>query len=88
MKKIILGAIVLGLFTTTGYAKKVEQTICFSKSDCSNRYSPGSVGDTVNLCSGKCQGKTLQQMNKEGWKLTEVIGGLSSSFGMVFTKEK
>jgi hypothetical protein len=35
---------------------------------------------------GKCNGKTLSQMNKSGWKLTEIIGGLKGSFGMVFSK--
>ncbi|MEA3383800.1 MAG: hypothetical protein U9Q20_03865 [Campylobacterota bacterium] len=40
------------------------------------------------MCGGKCQGKTLAKMNKDGWKLVQVISGLNSSFGMLFTKEK
>lgn len=88
MKKLVLGIVTLGLLTTSLYAKKVEQTICFSQSSCSDRYAYGTLGENVGLCGGQCQGKTLPQMNKEGWKLIQVINGLNSSFGMVFTKEK
>ena len=88
MKKVILGAIVLGLLSTTVYAKKIEQTICFSKASCTERYAVAMIGDNVKICSGKCNGKTLAEMNKDGWKLTEVIGNLNMAFGMVFTREK
>ena len=88
MKKVILGTIVLGLFSTTMYAKKVEQTICFSKSSCTDKYAYGTFGNGTSLCGGKCKGKTLPQMNKEGWKLMQIIGGLQRSFGMLFIKEK
>jgi len=90
MKKVILGAIVLGLLTTTVYAKKVEQTICFSKEKISEYNGrpiyQGTLGDAIGLHGGKCQGKTLLQMNKAGWKLIQVVGGLNSAFGMVLEK--
>ncbi len=87
-KRLVLGLVFLGLLSSSAYAKKGEQTICFSKSSCSDKYAYGSLGDNVNLCGGKCQGKKLPEMNKAGWKLIQVVGGLNSSFGMVFTKEK
>lgn len=88
MKKVILGTVVLGLLSTTVYAKNIKQTICFSKSSCTEKYAYGSLGEDTNLCGGQCQGKTLPEMNKEGWKLIQVVSGLNQSFGMVFTKEK
>jgi len=86
MKKVILGTIVLGLLSSTVYARKIEQTICFSKSSCSDRYAYGTLGERVGLCGGECQGKTLKEMNKKGWKLIQVVGGLNSSFGMILEK--
>jgi len=76
------------LFSSGAYAKKIEQTVCFSKASCTEKYSYASIGDAVNLCGGACQGKSLVEMNKEGWRLIQVIGGLSGSFGMLMTKEK
>ena len=68
--------------------KPVEQTICFSKNDCNaGFYAVGSLGEQVNLCGGKCQGKTLIQMNQSGWELIQVVSGLSNSFGMVLIRK-
>ncbi len=86
MKKIMLLVSSLVIISTSLYAKKVEQTICFSKSSCSDKYAYGSLGDKLQLCGGKCQGRTLSQMNQKGWKLKQVVSGLNSSFGMVFEK--
>ena len=66
--------------------KPLEQTICFSKDLCSG-LSYATLGENVNLCSGKCNGKTLSQMNKNGWELIQVVTGLQSSFGMIFTRK-
>ena len=68
--------------------KEIEQTICFSSSQCGGLGAYRVLGDNVKLCDGECQRKTLGQMNKKGWKLTQVIDGLSESFGIVFTREK
>ena len=72
--------------SSTLQAKKIQQTICFSKNKCNDAYAYGTLGDNVGLCSGKCKGKTLIEMNKKGWKLIQVVGGLNSSFGMVLQK--
>ncbi len=56
-----------------------EVTICFSKKDCNDRFSFGSVGDSTPLCSGKCKGQTLPQMYAQGWRLIEVIGNKGSA---------
>ena len=94
MKKIILGIVVLGLLSTTVYSKKIEQTICFSIKYSGKRtqYFPKGVpiaelGDSIKLYGGKCRGRSLPEMNKNGWKLIQVVTGLNSSFGMVLTKE-
>ena len=89
MKKFLVSAVLIGGFlVSNANAKHIEQTICFSKSDCNNAFSPGVLGDDVKLCGGKCQGRTLGEMNKAGWKLIQVVNGLESAFGMVFIKEK
>ncbi len=89
MKKLFVGmALISGVLVSSIYAKPIEQTICFSSSQCGGLGAYGVLGDSVKLCGGKCQGRTLAQMNKAGWKLTQVVNGLSSSFGMVFTREK
>lgn len=67
---------------------KYENTVCFSKSDCDNEFSYGVLGDNIKLCSGECNGKTISQMNAEGWRLIQVVNGLQSSFGMVFERIK
>lgn len=82
MKKIILGLSVLGLLASSVFAKNVKQTICFSKE---GKYL-AMLGDNVKLQGGKCLGKTLPEMNKAGWKLIQVVGGLNSAFGMVLEK--
>ena len=88
MKKFIL---VLGLLTSSVYAKKIEQTICFAQEDTGQKiggraFYMASLGDNVTLNGGKCQGKTLIQMNKKGWKVIQVVTGLNRSFGMVMEK--
>ena len=89
MKKVFIGiALIGGIFISNIYAKHIEQTICFSSSQCGGLGAYGVLGDSVKLCGGKCQGRTLAQMNKAGWKLTQVVNGLSSSSGMIFTREK
>ena len=90
MKRFIFGLVVLGLMSNSLYAKKIEQTICWSQNDCAKHYpySVATIGDNVKLCSGKCNGKTIAQMNKKGWKLIQVIGGLQGAFGIVMTREK
>ena len=65
------------------YSNSVEQTICFSN----NGKYLAVIGDDVSLKGGKCQGKTLSQMNEDGWMLTEVVTGLSTSFGMILTRK-
>ena len=90
MKKLVVGAIVLGLISSAVYAKAVQQTICFSKEKISEYNGrpiyQGTLGDAVSLYGGECQGKTLPEMNKAGWKLIQVVGGLNSAFGMVLEK--
>jgi len=89
MKKFFVSAALIGGFLVSGaYAKRIEQTICFSASKCQGLGAYGVLGDGVKLCGGKCQGKTLAQMNKAGWKLIQVVNGLESAFGMVFIKER
>ncbi len=66
-----------------GSSIKIEQTICFSKE---GNYL-AKLGDNVTLQGGKCNGRTLPEMNKNGWKLNQIVGGLSGAFGMLLTKE-
>ena len=90
MKKIVLGLAVMGLFASSTYAKNIQQTICFSKEKISEYAGrpiyQGVLGDAVSLYGGKCQGRNLPEMNKKGWKLIQVVGGLNSSFGMVLER--
>lgn len=68
--------------------KPLEQTICFSQNNCNGGFmAVGTIGDGTKICGGRCNGKTLPEMNQDGWELTEVIGGLQNSFGMVFTRK-
>jgi len=84
MKKLIMSSMIgLMVLSNIAYAKNVEQTICFSQD--SSGYL-ATLGDKVILNGGKCKGKTLPQMNKLGWRLIQVVGGLQSAFGMVFEK--
>jgi hypothetical protein len=86
MKKLILGLITIGLLSSTVYAKKVEQTICWSKEPLGDKYWQASLGDNVKLHGGKCQKKTLLEMNKKGWRVIQVVGGLRNAFGMIMEK--
>jgi hypothetical protein len=87
MKKMIMSSIVgLMVLSNIGYAKSVEQTICFSQEPLGGRHHLATLGDNVTLNGGKCKGKTLPQMNKLGWRLIQVVGGLESAFGMVLEK--
>ena len=84
MKKIIVSmAVGLVLISTLSFGKSIEQTICFSQDE-STFFA--RLGDGVILNGKKCKGKTLPQMNRAGWRLIQVIGGLNKSFGMVFEK--
>ena len=93
MKKMIFSSVVsLVLLSSFSYGKNVEQTICFSQKDIGSfpnskrRMYMAVLGDNVTLNGGKCQGKTLPQMNKLGWRLIQVVGGLESAFGIVLEK--
>ena len=86
MNKTILFISIVTIFSTVLNAKKTEQTICFSQSSCTDKYAYALLGNDQQLCGGKCQGRTLTQMNEKGWKLIQVVSGLESSFGMVFEK--
>lgn len=66
------------------FSHQIEQTICFS----STKGVLATVGDDIALSGGECKGRVLAQMNQDGWKLTQILGGLQGSFGMVFTREK
>ncbi len=86
MKKQIFTAILALGISITVQAKEVEQTICFSY-DGKPSLRMATLGDGILLSGGRCQGKNLYQMNKEGWKLIQVVSGLDRAFGMVFIKE-
>jgi len=49
MKRLVLGLLVIGLLSSTGYTKTIEQTICFSKTPSfkmdGRQYYNGSLGD-------------------------------------------
>jgi hypothetical protein len=95
MKKVILSSVIgLVLVSSFSFGKSVEQTICFSQKDIgafpgssTRRMYMAVLGDNSTLNGGQCQGKTLPQMNKLGWRLIQVVGGLDSGFGMVFEKK-
>jgi len=81
MKKIILSSLIgLVLVSSLSFGKGVEQTICFTKL--------GILSVTEKLEGYQCNGKTLIEMNKSGWRLVQIISGLSYSFGMLFEKVK
>lgn len=71
----------LMMSATSAFA--VEQTICFSQEP-DRRWE--SLGDTAIINGGKCNGVTLGDMNAKGWRLVQVVPGLSTAFGMVFEK--
>lgn len=75
MKKLILGLTVLGLLTSTVYAKQV--TTCMS-------YLVGASSEMD--CSGDYKGKTtMTQLYKKGWRFIGNISG-TSKFVLVFEK--
>ena len=91
MKKAILGSLIgLVLVSEFSFGKSVEQTICFSQEPSfkmeGRQYYRAVLGDNATLNGGKCQGRTLLQMNKLGWRLIQVVGGLDSAFGMLLEK--
>ena len=87
MKKLLITVSISTLALVNSMsASTIEQTICFSKGDCNVRISYATVGESVKLCGGACQNRSLLEMNKEGWALIQVIGGLSGSFGMVLER--
>jgi hypothetical protein len=88
MKILFLGIVTIGLLSSAVHAKKIEQTICFSREPLGDRFWQASLGDGVKLYGGKCQKKTLPEMNKKGWKVIQVVTGLNNSFGMVMTRER
>lgn len=80
-----------GILTLAANAAAVEQSICFSQEMTNSgkyRFGIAKLGDDITLNGGFCQGKTLPQMNKEGWKVIQVVTGLNQSFGMVMEKAK
>ncbi len=94
MKRYTVSTIAV-LSLLSGFASEafaVQQTICFSKKQISEYNGipiyQATLGDSVSLYGGKCHEKTLPQMNKAGWRLIQVVGGLDSAFGMVFQKGK
>jgi len=93
MKKIIISSIIgLMVLSNVAYAKSVEQTICFSQEPSfkldKRQYYRGVLSDKATLNGGKCKGKTLPQMNKLGWKVVQIVGGLEYSFVMLLEKVK
>ncbi len=90
MNKLMLGVLTVGFLSNIGYAKNVEQTICFSQDEntlsSGTKYHSATLGDNVTLNGGKCQGKTLPQMNKKDWKVIQVVTGLNRAFGMVMER--
>ena len=90
MNRLLFGMVTVGLLSTTIYAKKIEQTICFSKKPTMVMFNKqqyaASLGNNVKLYGEKCKKNTLSQMNKKGWKLIQVVTGLEGSFGMIFSK--
>jgi len=58
--------------------RDIQQFICFT--------SLGILSQDQTL-KGGCKGRTLTEMNRDGYELIQVISGLNSSFGLVFTKK-
>lgn len=94
MKKLlVLGALLLGFQAAQAgifgdSPKKYENTICFS-------YSAGdnAVFDDVELNgriissnNANCKNKSIAIMNKEGWRVVQVITGLNR-IGVLFERE-
>ena len=75
MKKLILGMTLLGIMTSSAYAKQV--TTCMS-------YLVGATSEMS--CSGDYTGKTtMVKLYKKGWKYVGDISG-PSKFVLVFEK--
>ena len=93
MKKIIMSSLVgLMVLSNIAYAKDVEQTICFSQEPSfkidKKQFYRGVLSDRATLNGGECKGKTLPQMNKLGWKVVQIVGGLEYSFVMLLERVK
>lgn len=73
----------------------IEQTVCF--------YKPGALFeqsinlgtrdftfdvDNATLVGGKCNGRTLIEMNKDGWKMDFIFGEYRPGNGVVLTRER
>jgi hypothetical protein len=90
--KLVFIGLGLSLSLSSAFAYKVEQTICFSQRDTGQKignreFYMASLGDNAILNGGKCQGRTLIQMNRKGWKLIQVISDVNEAFGMVLEKK-
>ncbi|MBD3297931.1 MAG: hypothetical protein GF341_04685 [candidate division Zixibacteria bacterium] len=74
------------LLSSTASADAVEQTMCFSQkleTVGNTTVGTGTFGDNVTLTDGKCGGKTLLQMNSQGWRAIQIIPGTKNSLGWV-----
>ena len=60
----------------------IEQFICFT-----GRELIATIGQNSKF-SGKCENRTLAQMNNDGYELIQILGGLQSAFGALFTKKR
>lgn len=63
-----------------------EVTICFSRMSCGT-VTTANDGDRDLLCDGQCQGRTLEEMYADGWKLVEVMDNIDVDMGFVFEKQ-
>lgn len=86
MRNFILAIGLVAISAASSYAAK-EVTICFSQGQCDDKYSFAVLGNDVNLCGGKCKGRNIEEMYRDGWRLVQVVSGLQSSYGMVFERE-
>ena len=68
------------------FINQYQQTICFSQKKY-GEFNLASLGDTATLNSGECKGRTLIEMNKDGWRLIQVVTGVNDAFGMVLEKK-
>lgn len=89
--KLVFISLGLSLSLSSAFAHRIEQTICFSQHlqvDAPTlKYEMAELGDNITLNGGKCHGATLTQMNRKGWRLIQVVSGVSHAFGMVLEKK-
>lgn len=71
-KRIILNKL-------NGTSARHKQLICFTKL--------GILSQNQKLTGG-CYGRTLTEMNNDGYELMQIVTGLNSSFGMLFRRVK